>query len=82
MFEIIWTKIKGSCQSRRKEVTHNSKGFLTFVPFLPTELEQFEFVRRFSFLTPDTCITETRNYLNNIDLFWGSVLDRRETVQH
>ena len=25
-FEINWTKIKGGCQSRRKVVTHNSKG--------------------------------------------------------
>ena len=30
-FEIDWTKIKGSCQSGRKVVTHNSKSDLPIV---------------------------------------------------
>ena len=44
---------------------------LTFVPFLPTELEQFEFLRRFSVLTLDTCVIETRNYFKTTLISFG-----------
>ena len=37
MFEINWTKIKGSCQSGRKVVTHNSKNDLPLDGFTITE---------------------------------------------
>ena len=40
-FEINQTKIKGSCQSRRKVVTHNSKSDLPLkeaIPFVPSKV--------------------------------------------
>ena len=33
-FEINWTKIKGSCRSGRKVVTHDSKSDLPLVHFV------------------------------------------------
>ena len=47
-FEINWTKIKGSCQSRRKVVTHNSKSDLPLIfenIYVTQNLEKFYTVR-------------------------------------
>ena len=44
-FKINWTKIKGSCQSGRKVVTHNSKSDLPLAILLEHMHKKFEINR-------------------------------------
>ena len=44
-FEINWTQIKGSCQSGRKVVTHNSKSDLPLAILLEHMHKKFEINR-------------------------------------
>ena len=43
-FEIKWTKIKGSCQSGRNVVTHNSKSDLPVVKNLGSKVQVMAFL--------------------------------------